>query len=35
MDYYNKHHASPFSLCANVRVMTVDEVADMLARLKK
>lgn len=35
MDYYNKHHASPFGLCANVLVMTVDAAADMLASLKK
>ncbi len=35
MDYYNKHRASPFGLCANVLIMTVDEVADMLASLKK
>ncbi len=35
MDYYNRHHASPFSLCANVLIMTVNELADMLASIKR
>ena len=34
-DYYNKQRASPFVLCANVLVMTVDAAADMLTSLKK